>query len=80
MGAFFSNGGNWGQMGTNVLVEFEIFFYNWGHFFPIGGNLSQRGQMCMKNLKKKLIGGIFYSWGQNVIWGSRKPAFLRIIG
>ena len=35
LGAFFSNfGGNWGQMGAKVLVEFEKKNFNWGHFFP----------------------------------------------
>ena len=23
--------------GANVLVEFKMFFFNWGHFFKIGG-------------------------------------------
>ena len=35
-GAFFTIGcnffPNWGQLGANVLVEFEMFF-NWGHLF-----------------------------------------------
>ena len=48
LGAIFkNNGGNWGQMGANVLVEFENVFFNWGHFFPIlgaiGGNWVQMG-------------------------------------
>jgi len=36
LGAFFSN---WGQMGTNVLVEFDIFF-NLGHSFQILGAIG----------------------------------------
>ena len=31
-----TNGGKWGQMGTNVLVEFKMFFFNWGPFFKLG--------------------------------------------
>ena len=72
-------------------MEFEkkiltggIFFKNWGHFFQIGGN----GANVLVEFEKKIltggiflkIGGIFFqNWGQKIILGSRKSAFLGII-
>ena len=56
---------NWGAMGANVLVEFE-------NVFLIGGIFLQLGAFFT-------IWGIFLSWGQKVILGSRKSAILGII-
>ena len=65
-------------MGANVVVEF-----NWGHFFKLGAI----GANVLVEFEKKniltggifFIGGIFLSWGQKIILGSRKSAFLGII-
>jgi len=72
-------------------VEFEkkiltggIFFKNWGHFFKIGGNGAN---VLVEFEKKNLTGGIFLknwghffqNWGQKIILGSRKSAFLGIL-
>ena len=54
----FLIGGNWGQLGANVLVEFKIFF-NWGHFsFPNWGQLWANVLVEFENVF--LIGGIFF--------------------
>ena len=46
-GIFFQFGGNWGQMGAKVLVEFEKKNSNWGHFFSqLGAIRGNWGQMC----------------------------------
>ena len=59
--------------------------FNWGHFFlklgafffQIGGN----GANVLVEFEKKILtGGIFFlNWGQKIILGSRKSAFLGII-
>jgi len=41
LGAFyFPIGGDWGQMGANVFVEFKNVFFIWG-LFSIWGQLGQ---------------------------------------
>jgi len=58
---------NWGQMGANGLVEFEIYF-DWGHFFKLGAKvLVEFEKMCLIR-GHFLILGIFFiiggKWGQ----------------
>ena len=66
IGGIFLNWGhffyNWGQMGANVLVEFEnvfliggIYFYNWGHFF------FKLGAKIILGSRKSAILGIIWT-------------------
>ena len=76
---------NWGQMGANVLLEFEKKKFDWGHFFFNLGAMGANGLVEFENVVLIgsilfTIGGIFFlSWGQKIILGSRKSAILGIV-
>ena len=64
-------GGNCGQMGANVPVEFEnifliggIFFPNWGQLRANGGKCVSGIGICCFNWGIFLIGRICFYWGQ----------------
>ena len=73
MGAFYLKIGG---IGANVWVEFEKKILSEGIFLKIGGifkkNWGQWGK-CVSGIWKKN-----FNWGQKIILGSRKSAFLGI--